>query len=228
MKRVILALIGISVAIGIFAHEDNDTKAIEYNLAELLNLASSSDQEPLSREQLRDESDVIVNGVIKSITPGRKFYSKEDVPVPIPIQTVIFEVSVNYVEKGFEGETLFFEYIVGGIPAEILNAVKPDEQLELFLRESWLDEVDYRTINAEGRTKGFGEHLYYPKRDIALVDQLPRERRYDISAILRERGEAVEVDGAFSESVGPDADDWDVIADDAYLPEDVKKLLENK
>lgn len=222
------------MSISVPANDEQDSKAIEYSLAELLELGSSSDQVPLSPEELREQSDVIVHGVIQSITPGRELYYKEDVPVPRPLRTSIFEVSVNYAEKGFDGDTILFEYIIGGIPAEILDAVKPDEQVQLFLRRSWIDDEDYRVVDAEGRTMGFDKHLYYPKRDVQLLEQLPRDRRYDISALLRERGDVTttdSVDPAPRERARPEPDDraeWDLFGEDSYYPENVRKRLEEE
>ena len=164
MEKVWCVLFGFTMAIGVLAQDDEGAEPDKYHLSELLGSISSADQKPLSRE----------------------FYNKEDVPFPIPLRTAIFEITVNYAEKGFAGDTLYFEYRVPVIPIEILDAVKPEQQIELFLRRSWLDEADYRTIDTEGRSKGYGEHLYYPTRDIAFLDQLPRDRRYDISAYLPE------------------------------------------
>ena len=166
--------------------ESKATAPVEYNLAELLNAGSRSHQEPLTREVLREQSDVIVNGVIQSITPGREFHKKTYQPYPIPMKTAIFEVDVLYIEKGVAGDTLYFEYVVGGIPVNLLDYVKPQRPLTLFLVDSGLNETSYRVINAEARTKGFGHHLYYLTRDDALLDQIASDRRHDISALLQE------------------------------------------
>src|SRR5690606_19009986 len=137
--------------------------------------------------------------------------------------TAIFEVAVNYSEKGFEGNTIFFEYIVAGIPIDILNNVKPEIQIELFLKESGLDESKYRIIDSDGRTKGFREHLYYPTRDIALLDQIKSDRKYDIRALVLESGNAPEidqVDGSLPARGVPDSNIWDDNAEEPYYPED--------
>ena len=226
MEKVLFALIGIAMTFSALAQADEDAEAVKYNLSQLLRSVSSMDQEPLSREELREVSDVIVNGIIHSITPGREYYHEDDLPNSRPLQTAIFEIAVNYAEKGFEGDILFFEYIVAGIPIEILDAVKPEQQIELFLRETSLDETKYRTVNSEGRTKGFGEHLYYPTRDIALIDQLPRDRKYDISALLRERGyerQFDQVDPEPSIRATSDSTTWD--AEASYLPEMLRETL---
>lgn len=228
MKKLLLIVLGFSLPFGIFAQEDEGSDPIKYNLAELLSLGTGSSQNPLTREELREQSDVIANGIISSITPGREFHATTYQPVPIAIKTAIFEVDVLYIEKGLvEDDTLYFEYIVGAIPVEILDHVKPQMQIEFFLKDSGLDEESYRVIDSESRTKGFDHHLYYPTRDIALLEQIGSDRRYDIRSIIQEieaGNEVEQVDGDLPSRVSPDIDAWEN-QEELFLPEEAREQL---
>lgn len=64
-------------------------------------------------------------------------------------------------------------------------------------------------------------------KDIALLDQLPRDRRYDIIALLPESREPTDndpVDGSVSERQALEADAWG----ETYFPEEIRKFLEEQ
>lgn len=126
---------------------------------------SHADQSALTPEEMEAASVAIVQGKVASISPGRELHHIDDLPNTPPLKTAIIEVAVNRVVKGDVGDRVHFEYVVGGIPADILHEARYQGDVMIFLKENaWSDEF-YTIIDAPDRQVTQAVTLYSLTRD---------------------------------------------------------------
>jgi len=99
---------------------------------------------PMSSRVKINLSDVIVRGEIDSVTEGRILAHPED-GLMGPRHTAVIKVKVIKAIKGDVGEYVYFEYSIGGIPAEYYSERIYKEPILLMLMEIKLDDA-YTTI----------------------------------------------------------------------------------
>ncbi|MDT8397272.1 MAG: hypothetical protein RQ899_01490 [Pseudomonadales bacterium] len=156
------------------AHEQqvSDTVSVldpkEYSLFDLMKLASRADQETLTVAEMYEESTVIVRGYIDSITDGRSIQYKKIAKVALPWETALIKIEVSKVIKGEVGDYVYFEYVRGGIPAELMDRAKYTGEIMIFLRDpGWGKETYDFTDSDKGKMKEV-DHLYTLTQDSAF------------------------------------------------------------
>jgi hypothetical protein len=136
---------------------------------QLLN-ATSMNEPDLDGSKLIDEAALIVRGRLVSVADGRTidFASGPS----NPIHTLIFQVEVAETMKGSADKYIYVEYIRGGIPVADFDAILPDDEFVLFLRDAdtW-DRTVHKFVN-EGRGRPESTQLYALQTQKGLMLQV--------------------------------------------------------
>lgn len=103
-------------------------------------------------------SDIIVRGKIVSITEGRTIQNLNG--YSSPINTALIKLEVSSTLKGKPGKFVYFEYIVGGMPASYLDERKYEEDMLVLLRTTTWPESDYRITDSPSGLMGEVDTLY--------------------------------------------------------------------
>jgi hypothetical protein len=192
-----------------------------YSFFDLLKF-SHADQSPLTPREMAEASVAIVQGKVASISPGRELYHIDDLPNTPPLKTAIIEIDVGRVIKGDVGDRVYFEYVVGGIPADILDKARYQGDVMIFLKENaWSDEF-YTIIDSVDRQVDQAVTLYSLTRDSAffIEDQAIRRVRQP----LLER----EDDNDYDSPVSSFEVLEDVLQLRPHIPDELKSAIEEK
>lgn len=186
----------------------------------VLSMACHADQPPLTPKEMAEASVAIVQGKVASISPGRELYHIDDLPNTPPIKTAIIEVDVDRVIKGDVGERVYFEYVVGGVPADILDEARYQGDVMIFLKNNAWSEEFYTIIDAVDRRVDKAIMLYSLTRDSAffIEDQAIRRVRQP----LQEREDGNDYDSAASSFEVLE----DVLQLRPHIPEELKPVIQ--
>lgn len=168
----------------------------EYPLFQAMSLTSLNEV-PLSTVEAIEASDAIVRGHIVSITDGRLIEHVNG--FSHPIKTALIKAQVSKVLKGEVGEFVYFEYVVGGIPAQYMNERKYTEDMLLLLTKPTWSESAYRFTDSPTGLMGEVDTLYRLTTQRGLLIEESTDGGKRIIQPLAEGGDPLFIGQSFSD-----------------------------
>lgn len=126
---------------------------------DLLNLTSISEV-PMDIDEIVERSDVIAIGTIDSVSQGRVLDFKKGGSHPMKMAAIKFNITKAIKGKVKVKDYVFVEYLVDGIPIELLNESIFDQKVFVFLTKDDRWDLDTYTVEYPDKELEQSEALY--------------------------------------------------------------------